>query len=193
MILFANILTWILHPVVLTIPAVFLLTYYSTGSTQTSYYWTFISLIFSGLVAAFVLIGVKKGFFNNIDVSNRRQRVILYPFVISVVLLFAFFIYSQGGPVNLTMGAILFVVALIILDMINRKIKASIHVASVCAIITGVIYLYGGVTYLLLLLIPLVAWARIVKKRHTPQETIVGAVCGILLTVIAVNIVQFIR
>lgn len=192
MMLFANTLTWILHPIALTIPAVYLITYYSTGDVQISYYWTFVSLIFSGIVAAFVLIGVSKGFFNNIDVSNRRQRVILYPFVIGVVLIFALFIYLQNGPVNLITGAILFVAAMIVMDIINRRIKASVHVASVSAIITGIVYLYGGMYVLLFLLIPLVAWARIVKKRHTLQETIVGAACGILLTFTAINIVQFV-
>lgn len=192
MLLFANTLTWILHPIILSIPAVYLISYYSTGSVESSTYWTLVSLVFAGIVSAFVLIGVMKGFFNNIDVSNRKQRVILYPFSIAVVLLFALYVYLQNGPGHLMMGAILFVVALIILDIINRKIKASVHVASVAALITGIIYLYGGFTYLFLILIPLVAWARIVKKRHTPKETIVGGLCGILLTVAAVNIVQFV-
>ena len=192
MMLFANTLTWILHPVFLAIFAVYLVTFYSTGDTSTSYYWTVVASLFATFVAAFVLIGVKKGFFNNIDISNRKQRVIVYPFVISVVLLFAFIVYLQKGPNQLIIGAILFITALIVLDLINRKIKASIHVASVSAIITGIVYLFGGVTFLLLLLIPLVAWSRIIKKRHTLNETIVGGVCGIVLTLTAINIVQFI-
>ncbi len=191
--LFANVLTWILHPIVLTVPAVYLLTYYSTGNTNTALYWTLISFLFSGIVSGFVLIGVKLKFFNNIDVSNRKQRVILYPFAVAVVLLFAMLIYFQNGPSNLTLGAILFVIALVILDLINRRIKASIHVASVCAFFTGVIYLFGGYSFLLLLLIPLVAWARVIEKKHTPKETIVGAICGVGLTVAAITIVQLVQ
>jgi len=191
--LFANVLTWILHPIVLTVPAVYLLTYYSTGNTNTAMYWTLISFLFSGIVSGFVLVGVKLKFFNNIDVSNRKQRVILYPFAVAVVLLFAMLIYFQNGPSNLTLGAILFVIALVILDLINRTIKASIHVASVCAFFTGVIYLFGGYSFLLVLLIPLVAWARVVEKKHTPKETIVGAICGVGLTVAAITIVQLVR
>ena len=191
--LFANVLTWILHPIVLTVPAVYLLTYYSTGNTNTAMYWTLISFLFSGIVSGFVLVGVKLKFFNNIDVSNRKQRVILYPFAVAVVLLFAMLIYFQNGPSNLTLGAILFVIALVILDLINRTIKASIHVASVCAFFTGLIYLFGGYSFLLVLLIPLVAWARVVEKKHTPKETIVGAICGVGLTVAAITIVQLVR
>ena len=91
--LLANIVAYTLHPVTLTLPAVFLIVYTSTGNFNVALYWTFLSLVFTGIVSIFVLLGVKKGFFNNFDVSNRRQRVVLYPFVIAIVLSFAFFVH----------------------------------------------------------------------------------------------------
>lgn len=188
--LFANILTWILHPVILSIPAVYLIAYSSTNDVQTSMYWTFISLIFSGLVALFVLWGVKKKLFTNIDISNRKQRIIVYPFVVVVVSLFAITIHLFKGPSGLIQASILFVVGLIVLDFVNSRIKASIHVGSVAAFFTGLSYMYGGAFYLLLLLIPFVAWARVVEKKHTLPETIVGALCGSLLTLVGIYVVQ---
>lgn len=187
---FANITTWILHPVTLTIPAVYLIVFNSTGDTGSSLYWTFVSLIFSLVLSLFVMIGVKRGFFNNLDVSNRSQRVILYPFVIGIVILFSLLVFALRGPWALITAGTFFICALVILDIINTKIKASVHVAAVTAIVVGIIYLYKGYSFFLLALIPLVAWARIVEKRHTLNETIVGAVCGMVLTVIAIFIVQ---
>lgn len=191
--LFANTLTWITHPILLTIPGIYLITFYSTGKIETALFWTIVSLIFSAIVCSFVLVGVKMKFFNNIDVSNRKQRVILYPFATAVVITFALLIYILKGPQNLILGTILFIVALIILDIINRKIKASIHVASVSAFITGLTYLFGGWIFLSILLIPLVAWARVIEKKHTPRETVVGACCGIILTILSICVVQFIK
>lgn len=187
---FANIITWVLHPVSLAIPAVYLIVLNSTGNHKSSLYWTFVALIFSLILSVFVLIGVKKGFFNNLDVSNRSQRVILYPFVIGIVIVFSLLVFVFRGPWALITAGTLFTLALLILDIVNMKIKASVHVASVSAIVIGIIYLYRGYSFLLLLFVPLVAWARIVEKRHTLKETIVGAVCGITLTVIAIFIVQ---
>jgi len=191
--LLANIFGWVLHPVLLTVPAVFLISYYSTGDIQASYYWTVVSLIFTAIVSIFVLIGVRRGFFNNIDVSNRKQRVILYPFSVVVVLCFAFFVYVQKGPVALVLSAILFVFALIVMDAINTRIKASVHVAAVSAIVIGLVFMYGGFAYWLVLLIPMVAWVRIYKKRHTLRETIVGAICGASFTLGAIYIVQLLQ
>jgi membrane-associated phospholipid phosphatase len=182
----------ILHPATLILPAVFLIVYKSAGKSHDAFLWTFISLLFSGIVAAFVLLGVKRGFFSDIDVSIKSQRIILYPFVVAITLLFTGFIYLFHGPTTLIVASILFVVALIILDVINIRIKASVHVASVAAIVVGIIYLYGGASFFLILLIPLVAWARVYEKRHTIKETIVGAACGIAFTVAAILVVQLI-
>lgn len=181
---------YILHPILLAIPGVFLVVLSSTNSINESLYWTLISIIFSGIISLFVVLGVKLKFFNNLDVSNRKQRVFLYPFAIGVVFLFALFVRYQNGPESLVASSILFTVALLLLDLINRKIKASIHVASVSAIVTGIAIVYGGYTYLLFLLIPISAWARIKQKRHTPTETIVGAACGIVLTLVGIFVVQ---
>lgn len=189
----SNIINVILHPIVLTIPGIFLLTLTSTQSIETAFYWSFLSLIFSGLISLFVVAGVRIGIFNNLDVSNRKQRVVLYPVAILVILLFAYFVHSQNGPVALTYASILFVIALLILDLVNSRIKASIHVAAVSALVTGVIYQYQGISYLLIVLIPLIAWARILQKRHTLKETIVGGVLGVSLTIASIFIVQFIN
>ncbi len=189
--LFANIVATILHPATLILPAVFLIVYKSAGGFHNALFWTFVSLIFTAVVGAFVLYGVKKGFFSDIDVSVKKQRIILYPFVVFITLLFATVIYMFHGPSALIVASLLFIAALVILDVINIRIKASVHVASVSAIVIGIIFLYGPSTYWMLLLIPLVAWARIYNKRHTLKETIVGAICGISLTIIAIIVVQF--
>ena len=188
----ANLIASVLHPLVIVIPGVYLIAYQSTGNSSAALYWTLLSILFSSLIACFVAYGVKKGFFNNLDVSNRKQRIILYPFAIAVVCAFAIFVYSQNGPFALIYASVSFILALIILDLINRKIKASIHTAAVASIVTVVIVVYGGVSVLLLLLIPLIAWARITQKRHTLRETIVGGIAGVVLTVIPLYIVQFI-
>lgn len=191
--LFPKIINVILHPVTITIPGVFLIVYKNTGSINDGFWWTFISLIFSAIVSLFVLYGVRKGFFTNLDVSNRRQRIILYPVIILVVILFSGFVYLVQGPKVLIEASLLIIASLIILDIINTKIKVSGHVGVVSAFVTGLVYAYGGISFFALALIPLVAWARIVEKRHTLQETIVGALSGIVLSLLAIFIVQLIK
>ena len=149
-----------------------------------------LSVIFSGIVSLFVLYGVRRGFFNNLDVSNRKQRIILYPFIIAVVMFFIGFVYFLNGPSSLINASVLIIIALLILDFINMKIKVSGHVAVVSSLVVGLLYSYGSMALFSIFLIPLIAWARIVERRHTLKETIVGAISGILLSVLALYIVQ---
>lgn len=187
----AKVINVLLHPVVVTIPGVFIIVYTSTSSLFLAFFWTFISIVFSSIVGVFVLYGVKKGFFNNLDVSNRKQRIILYPFIIAVVVLFVFSVYFLQGPRILITASILIIAALIFLDVVNTKIKVSGHVGVLSAFVTGLVYAFGGMSFLAFLFIPVIAWARITEKRHTLQETIVGAICGIGLTLLAIFVVQF--
>lgn len=187
----AKVINVLLHPIVITIFGVFLIVYRSTGQVQLAAFWTLVSLFFSGIIGAFVIFGVKKGFFNNLDVSNRKQRIILYPFIIAVVILFIVSVYFLQGPQILIITSLLIIAALIFLDMVNTKIKVSGHVGVLSAFVAGFVYAFGGISFLAFFLIPVIAWARITEKRHTLQETVVGAVCGIGITLLAIFVVQF--
>lgn len=181
-----------LHPVVITIFGVFLIVYKNTNNFVASIYWTFNSLIFMAMVALFVVYGVRKGFFNNLDVSNRKQRIILYPFIIAVVILFSAFVIVFNGPDVLVDAGVLIIIALVLLDIINTRIKVSGHVGVVSAFVTGLVYAYGGLALFSFFLVPLIAWARIVERRHTFKETLVGAICGITFSYVAISIVQLV-
>ena len=51
-------------------------------------------------------------------------------------------------------------------SIVNRKIKASVHLAVFSAFAAVLGILYGGIFWGLVLLIPVVAWSRIKLKRH---------------------------
>ncbi len=182
----------IFHPVILSLAGVFLIVNTSTNDLQKAFYWTGLSAIFALIIGVFVVLGVKQGFFNNLDVSNRKQRVILYPFAILVVIFFGFFVFISRGPSSLVAASIIFIVALLVLDLINHKIKASVHVASVTSFCTGILYLYGINFLPVFVLVPIVAIARIVEKRHTVKEVIAGGLSGFGLTMLGIYVVQFI-
>lgn len=189
--LLANLITLVLHPLILALIAVLLIVYRETGNVQTAYIWTLISAFFAGVISVFVLFGIKKGFFTNIDVSVRKQRVILYPFAAAVMVMFVLVLLFLDGPKFLLVGLIAFIASLGILDFINRKIKASIHVATVAALAVGVVEMFGVKAIPVLFTIPLVAWARVLEKKHTPKETIVGFLSGSILALVGIFVVQY--
>lgn len=190
--LLANLISALSNPLVISIPLSYSLVLKSTGEIIYSLQWTFISLFFASLVGLFVFYGVKKGFFSDLDVSNREERTRLFVFIAIVSVIFFFLVYITNGPGVLLLGVGSLLLGIILADLINYKIKASIHLAvfSSFSVIMGI--LYGGIFWVLLLIAPLVAWSRIKLKKHEPLETIVGGLVGVIIVLMLYVVVKYV-
>ncbi len=73
------------------------------------------------------------------------------------------------------------------------KIKASIHVAGISAFILSMAILYGGFSYIAMILIPIIAWARVQVHRHTIPEVLIGGFLGIFLTLFSYLVIQYLH
>lgn len=145
------------------------------------------------IVFLFELYGVRKGFFSDLDVSKRKQRRPLFVFVLLMVIIFMLGIIYYKGPSELLIGGVYMIAGIAVFILVNKQIKASVHVASLSAFFISMGLLFGGLFYLGLLCIPLIAWSRVVLHRHTVSEVIVGASLGISLPVVVYLVIQYFR
>jgi hypothetical protein len=146
--------------------------------------WTFYTLFFLLIIAAFILICVRKGIFTDYDVSKREQRPLLFLVAILLAVIYLFGLFIFNAPAILffvTFGIILGIIAA---GIVNNWIKASMHVATVASLLSALAIVYGGFYHLLLLLIPVVAYIRVKAKRHTISETVAGAIFGCSLSLL---------
>ena len=189
---FAKIISFVLNPLVVLIPIPFFLVFETGGNLMEAIIWTFLSLFFIFLFFLFILFGIKKGFFSDLDVSKRTQRPLLFFSAIILTIIYITLLYFLHGPVILYIGALSIVVGLFVVDLVNRIIKASVHLATISALLTFLVLVEGRLFILGFILIPLLAWSRIKTKNHTLQETIIGTCLGILLTVTIYVIFKYI-
>lgn len=190
MTVFAIVVSFLLNPLVVSVPGLFLLIYRTSQDAFLALKWTLFSLLFVSLVALFVVYGVMKGFFPDLDVSRREKRPLLFSFVIGVSVLYFFSTLLFNGPrvLLLAMGDV--ILGVFLMALVNLRVKASGHVAVVSAFALALSILYGKSFLFLFLLIPLVAWSRVVLKKHTVNEVVVGGALGgfvVLLTFIMVK------
>lgn len=75
-----------------------------------------------------------------------------------------------------------YTVSTVIVLLISTKWKISIHATGVTGPTMALSIAYWPWGLLMLLLIPLVAWARYVRRKHTPAQLIGGFVYGFLIT-----------
>lgn len=185
----ARIISILANPVFILIALPYFLVYKETNSFDLAWNWEIYTLIYLSVFCGFILYGVKIKALSDIDVSNRKQRPLIY-FVGELLLLtYLISLSAFKGPFILSVTTFGIMLGIAISAIINIRVKVSMHVASFSALTTALSIVYGGYFLLLLLLIPLISWARVRIKRHTKSEVIVGAVLGVLLTLIMYVIV----
>lgn len=189
----ARAISFILHPMFLAVLATFLISYYGTKNTNTSLIWAAVMGIVVFFIFLFEYYGIRHKFFSAFDVPQRRQRRPLYAFVLFIFLLFIILVLIFHGPIELLAGGIYIIIGIIVFSTVNKKIKVSVHVAGISAFFVSMGLLFGGLYYLGLLLIPVIAWSRVVLHRHTLSEVSLGAALGAILTLTIYGVLQFLR
>jgi len=187
----AQIISFLFNPVMLLVFVPLFLVYKTSGDVILSLAWTMYTMIFLIAMTFFVIYGVHKKIFTDLDVSKRTQRPLLFLVGIFMTLVYLGGLFFLNGPKILIFVTVGFIVGVLLLALMNTRLKVSFHVATVSALFFSLAIIYHGFYYLTLLLIPTVAWARLKIKRHTLPETIVGACFGILLSTGIYLLVQY--
>jgi hypothetical protein len=181
MIALARFISFVFNPILVLLFVPFVLLYRSTHNLYDATMWTLYTAFFLISITAFILYCVQRKLFTDMDVSKKEQRPLLFLVSVIFALLYLSGLFFMHGPYILFVIAFGIIFGIFVVSIINRYIKASVHVATVSALIFAVAMTYDGFYRFLLLLIPLVAWARVKIKRHTLSETIVGGTLGITL------------
>lgn len=185
---FAKAISFFLGPVFILFPIPFILVAKFSQNYSYALKWAIFSYAFILVVALFVIAGVLFGVFSNFDVSKREQRPLLFSFSAFAAFCYLLSLLILRGPKILFIGFFALVLGLTAIIIINRWIKASIHLATATASFLFIGIVYKGYFFLLFLLIPLLAWSRVKTKEHTPIETVIGSILGIVITLIVYSI-----
>jgi len=184
-ILLAKAISNILSALAVAVEATFILSYLGTKNLYSALEWTIVSSVLIGILLVVVYYFVRKGKFSDLDVSTQKQRPLLFLLDFIFALVYFLILYFFHAPKDLFVGNIAVFAIVIILLIVNKSIKASVHMAMLSGALTlfvvmgGLIYLWG------FLLLPVLAWARLTTKRHKSKEVIAGTILGILVAVIA--------
>jgi membrane-associated phospholipid phosphatase len=120
----------------------------------------------------------------NWDLSNRKQRVrALFVFVCFLGL--DYFVLQLIGTPLLNQVFIFFMLLFSGFLAITLFWKISGHMTSATFIICLLGYWYGASVLPIILILPILAWSRIVLKRHTVGEVVGGVIYPIMVFFLA--------
>lgn len=133
-------------------------------------------------ITGWIYWNVKKGKYTNADVSDRNQRKGLYFFIGAMISVYLLYDYFTNHSVDLTMLFLLILLAT--MQVSNYFIKSSMHTAFnvfVAALFFAVNPYLG---FLWLGIAALVGFTRIILKRHTVAEVMMGALIATCISFI---------
>jgi membrane-associated phospholipid phosphatase len=120
------------------------------------------------------------------DIYMPQRSTRIRPLVMLMAwLLFCLFLIRYWQVPSLVEAFVLATTVLIgILSLVTLFWKISFHGATITAAATATVIVIGSWTWPVMLLVPLVGWARIRLERHTPRQVIFGSLVGALLALV---------
>ncbi len=182
--LFAAIVSRLFDPVIL-LPLLLVMSLVRTGMDAGLIVRT-TGILLSIMVLPPILLllwGVKTGRVSNWDMSVRSERVRAL-MVFSVFLLFDYFLILRLGIPPLVRMFSAMGVIFTGFFLVTLKFKLSGHMTTLVFFLVTCTVWFGMAVWPLLILVPLVAWSRLILKRHTLGQVVVGSGYGLAVALL---------
>ena len=135
-------------------------------------------------LALWLFIKSRNGTYTNFDVSDRKQRKSVFVFIIPILSVVTCILYKSGQSSHLWQSMLFALLLVVVLQLVNFKIKSSMHVALNIYLSFMVMTVNYKIGIAIFLLTGLIGWSRIVSGRHTLKEVVFGAVIGLTVSII---------
>lgn len=194
--IFANFISFLFHPLLMVTYGIVLALMFSFLAI---YPFSIKMLIAGGAFIStavvpglFIYLLVRNGAAGDIELSDRRERLVPYLIIITSILVCIFFLYKMLMPFWLLAILVGACVALVIALVINFYWKISAHALGLGGLLGGIMgvarihmmnpyWAFIGV----LVIAGLVGTSRIFLKRHTPMQVYAGFSLGFICTFVA--------
>ena len=181
----ASLTSNILNPFLVSFVFILLLSFKSTPSALDAIKWSLISVAASILpVFGVIIYLVRSQKLESIFINVRKQRTKIYLLAVVCAGVGYVILYYLEAPKELIATFAAGFSAVVVFMCVNFLWKISLHTAFVTASVTVLIILYGSITAVTVVLVPLIAWSRIELKHHSLAQVITGALLAALIVVV---------
>jgi membrane-associated phospholipid phosphatase len=181
----ARILSTIFNPFLTALALFIILAHVSATSTEDFWRLLFLSTAFTSIgPMLYVFWLYSTGRISDLDMSVRHEREMVFSAFVVFYLLGAAALWLAHAPRLLIAAMLGYFASTFIVGYITRYWKISTHAIGITAPLVALSLLYGRQPLPFLVLIPMVCWARVYVKAHTPAQVIAGAALATVTTVL---------
>ena len=143
-----------------------------------------VSLIFTAILPLAIILYWAKKLKTDHDISNRQDRYI--PLVVGIISYFIGFLISVFLKLDYFLCVLLLCYSINtgVVLLITTKWKISVHTTGLSGPVAALILLIGPFGAILGVIYPILIWSRVILKRHTLLQALIGGIQGFFLTVI---------
>ncbi len=116
---------------------------------------------------------------SDLHLKNREERFLPLCCTLVSMIVGTFLLQELGAAREIVWAGIAYIINCVIFLAITLTWKISFHSSVATGCITVLVMLVNLQLGWLFLLIPLIAWARVYRERHTLLQTVVGAVLAL--------------
>ena len=154
-----------------------------------AFLWATIVILFASLIPViFIFILFCLGRVDDLHLAVKEQRISPLLFSMVSALIGAGILYLSNAPQEIIWAVMAYVVNGVVFTGITPVWKISFHTGVSAGCVTVLMFLMHAKFGWLFLLIPLIAWARIHRKRHTPLQTTIGALVAVVSTSVVLQL-----
>ena len=182
----ASIITHVSNPaLVAAYTFLFLLYLYNNASPS----FVCVVLTFGTFVPLLIIILLSKhGVVSDVFVTEREERAKPFAGAVISYLVGSLVLWSLNAPKLVTALMLCYAVNTIVMMLITRRWKISVHASGIAGPTTVLIAAVGAWASILFALLIPVGWARIRLKAHTPMQLLAGALVTIAATWVQLGI-----
>ena len=181
----ASLTSNVFSPLLIGLALILLVSLEATVSVSDAIKWSLILTALSILpVFLFAVYLVRRNRLDSVYVNVRKQRTKIYALVVILAGVSCIILLSLKAPLILLALLVAGFSAAVIFMCVNLWWKISLHTAFITAAVIVLFILYGFIATASIVLIPLVAWARIELEHHSLAQVVTGALLATSVLVV---------
>ena len=153
--------------------------------------WLGIVVLFVTVLPALsIAVMVRFSKVSDLHLKNREERFLPLCCTLVSMIVGTFLLYQLGAAREIVWAGVAYVINSVIFFAITLTWKISFHSSVATGCVTVLVMLVNPQFGWLFLLIPVIAWARVYRKRHTLLQTVVGAVIAVGSTTLVLHLAK---
>ncbi|MFA6082009.1 MAG: hypothetical protein WC773_01150 [Patescibacteria group bacterium] len=187
----AKIISIVFSPYLINMFAPIILILFVNGQNMSSIFYIELWYLFDVALPGLYIVRIQgRKFISDLHIQNKDNRLLPMLMIVLCSALLVIIYQYIDAPKLIIISAFVFFVNTIVILSITIFWKISIHIAAYSGIISILGLVISGQAFWLMLLIPLIIWARVRRKRHTVWQGIWGGFVPFVITYLILLVVS---